>query len=83
MQREEADPDRQRDDQYDREWQENEDEKAYQERKGASYNITQKRAAQDPNAMAYGGRRPGGSNVVLTNTSAADVAGSARPVPMG
>lgn len=47
MQREERDPDRQREDQYDREWQEREDE-----RKGASYNITQKHPAQDPNAHA-------------------------------
>jgi hypothetical protein len=102
MQRE-VDPDRQREDQYDREWQENQDERAWLrnqaaiqgktmpdmtvggmiERKGASYNITQKRSAQDPNAMAHGGRRPSGSNVSLSYTSAADVAGSARPVPMG
>ena len=82
MQREERDPDRQREDQYDREWQEREDDRL-RERHGASYNITQKRAAQDPNNMAHGGRRPSGSNVSLTYTSAADVAGSARPVPMG
>ena len=68
------------------------------ERKGASYKITQKRAAQNPAEHAQPtqasakkiGRRglplaptTWEAEYKLTNTSAADVAGSARPVPMG